>query len=133
MKTKIANLTPPPLPQMAGELLASKNQMTLDHYLETQGRRLLAAMQADPLPMVTEMWRMTQELVATAWHLAEKRHLLEKQENGQPVMRDHVRSEMLQEAYQSMCPAVPTPEADELTPAQAQKVNDWLESLAAKA
>ena len=132
MKTNAQSPNPPAPAKMADELLLGSSQMILDYYSATQGRRVLKMMQAQPTELLAEMWQALQRLKATAWEMAKARQMLVT-ENGRTTLNDPVRSELMNEAFQSLFPAVPTPEADELTPAQQQTLDAWLESIATAA
>ncbi len=122
-----------PLPspgEMAGDLLAERNRMIIDHYSATQGRRVMQLMELDPTALLAEVWRAAENLNATTWQLARSLNLLTKSAEGHESMNAMVRSEMLSEAYQALYPAVETPEEDELSHEQRQRFNGWLESLA---
>lgn len=106
--------------------------MILDHYSATQGRRVLSLLEHNPgrlldqgrLQLLTELWRALRQFNLTQLHLAQSR--------GQDYnkLADHQQSDLMSEAYQSLYPATETAPEDELTPAQRQKLDDWLESLA---
>lgn len=131
MKTT-QELPPPPPATMADELLRSRNQVILDHFSETQGPRVLKLMRAEPMALLLEMWRAASNLQRTAFDLAKARGLT-KTENGRTSINPDSASEMRDEAYRAMFPAVETPESSELTPEQRRKLDDWLESLATAA
>ena len=109
---------------MADELLDDPSQMILDHYSATQGRRVLKLMASNPTELLTEMWRALRQFNLTQVQLAKAR--------GQDLnqLADHQKSDLRSEAYQTLYPAAPTSDADELTPAQRQSLEDWLVSLA---
>lgn len=98
--------------------------MILDHYSETQGRRVLQMMQSKPTELLTEMWRALRNFNLTQLQMTKAR--------GQEwsKLADHQQSELMSETYQTLYPAVETSAADEMTHAQRQKLDDWLESLA---
>ena len=124
MKTPPAN---PPLPspeKMADALLNSSSQMILDHYSATQGRRVLQLMQSNPTELLAEMFQAVRRLNLAQVQLAKARGLDFNR------MESHQQAEMLSEAYQSLYPATETAPEDELTPAQRQSLDAWLESLA---
>lgn len=97
--------------------------MILDHYSATQGRRVLRLMQENPRELLVEMWSAVRNLNLTAYRMAQQtaRHSSPSEE---------LIASMRSEAYQSMFPAVETPDSDEMTPAQRQTLDDWLVSLA---
>lgn len=118
---------------MADELLHGTSQTILDYYSATQGRRVLKMMRSQPAELLAEMWQALRRLQATAWQMATERNLLVTKEGGQTILRDPARAEMMDEAFQSLFPAVETPEEDDLTPAQRQTLDAWLESTATAA
>ena len=81
-------------------------------------------MQSNPASLLEEMFRALRQFNLTQSSLAKAR--------GQEwnSLADHQQEELMSEAYQSLYPATSKTPEDELTPAQRQKVEDWLESLA---
>ena len=98
--------------------------MILDHYSETQGRRVLQLMQSNPTELLTEMFQ------AMRWFNLNLLQLAKAKGQDYNKLADHQQTELMSEAYQSLYPATETAPEDELTPAQRQKLDAWLESLA---
>lgn len=118
-----AAIVPPQSAQMAGDLLKDSSQIILDHYSTTQGRRVTRMMQENPTELLAEMWGAMRNLNLTAAVMARAQSKRE-----QP---DHeLISTLRLEAYQSIYPAVETPEEDELSAAQRQRLYVWIETLA---
>ena len=124
MKTIPPLPTPPAPSKMADDLLNATpaTEMTLDHFSETQGRRVLQLMKSAPADLLREMWTTRAQIVRQTLLMAKERGMVT------PAGTYEMTSELVLEASQALFPAVETPEQDELTLEQRRRLFAWLES-----